>query len=151
MTRPIAREIAIGLGFSLIINGELAEGALDEFFDREHYDSLSAENPLFEEYPDKKQMKYIYDLVMLISVHMLELDDYIERHSEGWKLGRISKTAAAIMRCAMCEILYMDDIPDAVAINEAVELAKGYEDEDTVAFINGVLGGFVRSLDRTGQ
>ena len=48
------------------------------------------------------------------------------------------------MRCAVCEILYMDDVPDAAAINEAVELAKGYDDPDTVAFINGVLGGFMR-------
>ena len=48
------------------------------------------------------------------------------------------------MRCAMCEILYMDDVPNAAAINEAVELAKGYEEPETVAFINGVLGSFVR-------
>ena len=47
------------------------------------------------------------------------------------------------MRCAMCEILYMDDVPNAAAINEAVELAKGYEEPETVAFINGVLGSFV--------
>ena len=45
----------------------------------------------------------------------------------------------------MCEILYMDDVPNAAAINEAVELAKGYEEPETVAFINGVLGSFVRS------
>ena len=44
----------------------------------------------------------------------------------------------------MCEILYMDDVPNAAAINEAVELAKGYEEPETVAFINGVLGSFVR-------
>ena len=48
------------------------------------------------------------------------------------------------MRCAMCEILYMDDVPNAAAINEAVQLAKGYEEPETVAFINGVLGSFVR-------
>ena len=48
------------------------------------------------------------------------------------------------MRCAICEILYMDDIPNAAAINEAVELDKGYDEPDTVAFVNGVLGGFMR-------
>ena len=50
----------------------------------------------------------------------------------------------AVLRCAICEILYMEDIPNAAAINEAVELAKGYDEPDTVSFVNGVLGGFMR-------
>ena len=52
--------------------------------------------------------------------------------------------AAAIMRVAMYEILYMDDIPNGVAINEAVELAKKYESDEVVKFINGILGTFVQ-------
>ena len=75
---------------------------------------------------------------------MYELNHMIEKYARGWRLERISRVAAAIMRCAMCEILYMDDVPNAAAINEAVELAKGYEEPETVAFINGVLGSFVR-------
>ena len=50
----------------------------------------------------------------------------------------------AVLRCSVCEILYMDDIPNAAAINEAVELCKGYDEPDTVAFVNGVLGGIMR-------
>ena len=50
----------------------------------------------------------------------------------------------AVLRCAICEVMYMDDIPNSAAINEAVELAKGYDEPETVAFINGVLGGFMR-------
>ena len=65
-------------------------------------------------------------------------------YAKGWKIERISKTALAVLRCALCEILYMEDIPDSAAINEAVELAKGYDEPDTVAFVNGVLGGFMR-------
>ena len=57
---------------------------------------------------------------------------------------RISRTALAVLRCAVCEILYMEDIPNAAAINEAVELCKGYDEPDTVAFVNGVLGGIMR-------
>ena len=59
-------------------------------------------------------------------------------------LGVPPDTALAVLRCALCEILYMDDIPNAAAINEAIELAKGYDAPDTVSFINGVLGGFMR-------
>jgi N utilization substance protein B len=57
---------------------------------------------------------------------------------------RISKSAAAVIRQAMYEVLYMPDVPDASAMDEAIELAKGYEDGDVVSFINGVLGGFYR-------
>lgn len=89
-------------------------------------------------------MAYIRRLVQLITDNRSEIDGYIERYSKGWKIERISRTALAVMRCAICEILYMDEIPNAAAINEAVELAKGYDDPDTVAFVNGVLGGFMR-------
>ena len=73
-----------------------------------------------------------------------EIDGFIERYAKGWKVERISRTALAVLRCAICEILYMEDIPNAAAINEAVELDKNYDDPDTVAFVNGVLGGFMR-------
>ncbi|MBR5491103.1 MAG: transcription antitermination factor NusB [Oscillospiraceae bacterium] len=144
MTRTTAREIAVQLGFSLVMTEQFAEETLDEFFDHAHYESLAKENPLYAEYPERKQMEYIRALVQLVYDHRIELNAYIEKYSKGWKVGRISKTASAIMRVAMCEILYMPDIPNAAAINEAVELAKGYEDEEVVAFINGVLGGFIR-------
>ena len=144
MTRTTARELAIALGFS-VTSGEMsAEEALERFFDREHYATLADENPLFAEYPDKKQMAYIRTMVELIYAHRVELDRAIEQYARGWKTSRISRSAA-VLRCAMCEILYMPDVPDAAAINEAVELAKKYEDADTVAFINGVLGAFQRA------
>ena len=67
-----------------------------------------------------------------------------QRYSKGWKVGRISRTALAILRCAICEILYVEDVPASAAINEAVELDKGYDEPETVAFVNGVLGGFMK-------
>ena len=62
----------------------------------------------------------------------------------GWSFSRISLVASAIMRVAMYEILYMPDVPNAAAINDAVEISKNYEGEETVKFINGLLGSFVR-------
>ena len=79
-----------------------------------------------------------------VNEHSTELDGYIQKYSNGWKPERISKTARAALRCALCEILYMDDAPERAAINEAVELAKSYDDAETVSFVNGVLGGFMR-------
>lgn len=144
MTRTTAREIALLVGFSVIAKAETAEECLDQFFEKEHYETMAAENEIFSEYPDKHQMEYIRALVNLIYDHQVELNAYIEKYAKGWKVSRISRAAGAILRCAMCEILWMPDVPDAAAINEAVELAKKYEDEDVVSFINGILGGFVR-------
>ena len=132
------------------MNECFAEDVLEGFFEAEHFESLADENPIFEKYPDKRQLEYIKRLVGLIYDHRLELDKHIADHSKGWKVERISKTATAIMRCAICEILYFEDIPTSVAINEAVELAKGYENEDVVSFINGILGSFARSLEGAG-
>ncbi len=144
MTRTTAREIAIQLGFAAALRKMEPSELMDDFFAPEHYASLQEEDELYKERPDKKQMAYIRRLVQLTAENRSEIDGYIERYSKGWKLERISRTALAVMRCAICEILYMDEIPNAAAINEAVELAKGYDEPDTVAFINGVLGGFMR-------
>lgn len=145
MTRKTAREIALQLSFASVMSESFAQDVLDEFFDSEHYASMAAESPLFRERPDERQLEYIRTLVQLVFDHRVELDADIEKYASGWKAERISKTAMAIMRAAMCEILYMPDIPNAAAINEAVELAKRYEEKDTAAFINGVLGSFVRA------
>lgn len=147
MTRTAARELAVQLSFSLAINELFADETLEHFFEKEYFETLAKENEAFAEYPDKKQMEYIKRLVTLVYEQRVQLDAYISTHAKGWKVERISKTATAIIRCAMCEILHFDDVPAAVAINEAVEIAKGYEDEEVVAFINGILGSFVRSMD----
>lgn len=144
MTRTRAREIAIQLGFAAASTGLEPGMVFDDFFDEAHYSTLAAEDELYSEYPGKKQLLYIRRLTDLVVENRVEIDCYIERYSKGWKLERISKTALAVMRCAMCEILFMDDIPNSAAINEAVELCKGYDEPDTVAYVNGVLGGFMR-------
>lgn len=144
MTRTVAREIAIQLSFAAQLAGEDARETADVFFTPEYFETLAEEDTLFREYPDEQQLAYIRRLTGLVYDHMYELNHYIEKYAKGWKLDRISRIAAAILRCAMCEILYMDDIPNAAAVNEAVELAKGYEEPETVAFINGILGSFIR-------
>lgn len=144
MNRRTAREIALQLGFAVVAAEDFADETIERFFGEEHYQSLREENELFAEKPDEKQMEYIRRLVGHIYANRVQLDAYIEKYARGWKISRISKTAGAILRCALCEVLYMDDIPSAAAINEAVELAKKYEDAETVSFINGVLGGFMR-------
>lgn len=73
------------------------------------------------------------------------LDELIEKYSKGWKVKRLPKVNLAILRLAAYEILFVDDVPESVAINEAVELAKKYSGESDYSFINGVLGALVKS------
>ena len=151
MTRTNARELAMLLAAALASGEEEAAEVIDRFFEREHFKTLSGEGGQFAEYPDKTQMAYIRTLAALTVEKRAEIDGYIETYARGWTVNRLSRAAAAILRCAMCEILYLPDVPDAAAINEAVELAKKYEDEDGPAFINGVLGGFVRGEKGAGE
>ena len=144
MKRTTAREIAVQLGFYAAQTGKSVADIAEEFFDKDYYPTLAEVDELYAEYPEKKQMDYIIRLASLVEDYRVQIDHFINKYSNGWKLGRISKTAVAVMRCAICEVLYMDDIPNAAAINEAVELAKGYDEPETVAFVNGVLGGFMR-------
>ena len=145
MKRIAAREIAVRLCFSLAETPSEPEALLSRFFDEEYYSTLKAEDDLYAQAPDARQLEYITRLVKGVYDHAAELDGYIDRYSVGWKYGRISRTAAAIIKTAMYEALYMPDIPDSAAINEAVELAKRYESPETVPFINGVLVTFVRT------
>ena len=94
--------------------------------------------------PNAKQVAYITRLVTGVNEHAAELDGYIAKYAKNWKFSRIPLVASAIMRVAMYEILYMQDIPNGAAINEAVEIAKKYETPETVKFINGILGSFAR-------
>ena len=144
MKRTTAREIAVQLGFYAAASEKPVADIVDEFFDKEYYSTLAEAHEIFAEYPEKKQMDYIIRLASLVEDYRIQIDKYIEKYAHGWKTSRISKTAMAVMRCAICEVLYMDDIPNATAINEAVELAKGYDEPETVSFVNGVLGGFMR-------
>jgi len=145
MTRSNAREIAVQLVFSLSFDNVDVKELLAEQLTPERFRELAEEMPLYAQFPNEKQEKYIRDLVQGVFAHGPELDDYINRYAVGWSFARIPRMAAAIMRTAMYEVLYMPDIPNAAAINEAVEIAKNYEPQEVVSFVNGILGSFVRA------
>ena len=134
MTRTAAREIAVHFAFELGFTNQTAEELLAEALNRKTFEQIGEEEPLYAEFPNEKQREYIP-----------ELDEYISKYAIGWKYSRLNRVAIAIMRVAMYEILYMQDIPNAAAINEAVEMTKHYEEPEVVSFVNGILGSFVRN------
>ncbi len=79
------------------------------------------------------------------------LDEEIKKYLKNWTIERISKVSLAILRLAVYEILFSDETPTSVAIDEAVELAKEYSTGEDASFINGVLGSFARSLEAPAQ
>ena len=84
--------------------------------------------------------EYIRNKVNGIMEHMDRIDEIISECCDGWNLNRIGKAEIAIMRIAVYEMLFEEDVPNKVAINEAVELSKIYCDEDAKGFVNAVLG-----------
>ena len=144
MTRNTAREIAMHLAYELSFTDLPVEEFLGQQLSAESFAALAPEHPIYEERPNTKQEAYIRRLVSGVSEHAAELDADIEKYAKGWRFERISLVASAIMRLAMYEIMYMPDIPHGVAINEAVELTRKYDEPDTAKFVNGILGSFLR-------
>ena len=144
MVRNIAREIAIHLSYELSFSDRPIDELLDERLTAETFATLAEEDELYKEAPNAKRADYIRRLVKGVDEHAAELDGYIAKYAKGWSFARIPLVASAIMRVAMYEMLYMPEIPNGAAINEAVEIAKKYETPETVKFMNGILGSFVR-------
>ena len=131
MTRREAREQAFILIFEKSFQPDSEISELVEFAD---------ENNVFK--ADKYAVKLAGDTYSKLE----EIDSIIENNLKGWSASRISTITRAILRMAVCEILFYDDVPAGAAINEAVELAKKFASDDEPAYINGVLGSIARSV-----
>ena len=105
----------------------------------------------FEDFPEKeiseKDHAYIEEKYENICAVLPEIDEKIAGAAKGWKLERIGKSDLSILRLGVYEMLYDDDIPVGVAINEAVELAKSFGENESASFINGILGKLARQGD----
>jgi N utilization substance protein B len=82
---------------------------------------------------------YATEIVVGVAAHIDEIDAYLEAYSQGWTLERMPALDRTIMRVAVWEIIYNDEVPDGAAIDEAVEIAKEYSTDDSPSFINGLL------------
>ena len=145
MVRNTAREIAVHLSYELSFTDKSVEALLDERLSPAYFATLAGEDDVYQQAPDPRQAAYIRRLVTGVSEHAFELDGYISKYAIGWNFSRLPRVVVAILRVCMYEILYMQDVPDAAAINEAVELTKKYEEPELAGFVNGILGTFVRT------
>lgn len=141
MKRREAREIALCLLFDYSFN---KEEDTDEIMDLylKYIPEKGKSVPASEIKDDPYISTAFYGAVSKTD----ELDSYIEKAARNWKPERISRISRAILRLAIFEMLYMDDIPVRVSANEAVELAKTFDHENGYSFVNGILGNIVASL-----
>ena len=146
MTRANARELAVHLIYGRVFTGEEPETVVSTRLAKEYYEKLSEENDVYSERPSRAQLRYIDTVVSGVANREEELNAQIQKFSISWDISRISKLTRCVMQLAIFEILYVDDVPTAVAVSEAVRLAKKYDGDDTGSFVNGILGSFARSL-----
>lgn len=125
MNRKTARDLA----FKLLYQVDIQKEDGDVIFDIAK-----------DEYTiDDKSKEYIGNILYGVDENAEKINEIISEKSEGWKINRISKISLACLRLGIFEILYCDDIPDQVAANEAVGLAKLYEGDESARFVNGIL------------
>lgn len=131
MTRREEREQAFILLFEKAFNAETDVAELYDF---------AIENEVIT------GSDFVKSLLLKTWENVESIDSAIEKYSVGWKISRISKVALAVLRLAICEILYFDDIPAGVSINEAVELCKKYAAKEDASFVNGLLATVSKDL-----
>lgn len=126
MTRTQARQLLMQMVFQMEAQQDFSEETMKK---------LQMEQPL-----SKSHQEYVETTFRAIRDNLAAIDDNINKHSRRWKVTRMPKADLAILRTAVGEICYKEDIPSSVAINEAVNLAKTFGGDDSPAFINGILG-----------
>lgn len=131
-TRSEARDAAFTQVFQMNLHEDDMEVILDE---------------LLKARPEcETNLGYIRQIIDGVREHEQEIDELIKENlKKGWSISRISKASYAIMKIAIFEMKYMEDVPAKVAINEAVELAKRYGDDGDPNFVNGLLGSVYRA------
>ena len=129
MKRSEAREQAFQFVFEMGITGDSVDAAIDA--------AGMSRDLILDDFAEK--------LAKGVEQNREKIDEQISRYIRGWKFSRLSRVAVAALRLAVYEILYEDNIPDSVSINEAVELAKKYGSVEDAPFVNGVLASVVKS------
>ena len=138
MTRRNARELVM----QMIYEGNFHEEAERERIIYEKIREVDAE----EKKQNKGMIQFIESLYFGILEHLQEIDEFIQRSATNWSFARIAKVDLSILRLAIYELKFTD-VPQKVAVNEAVEIAKEYSTEKSPRFINGVLGSVIKEIE----
>ena len=137
MGRRASREIVMKLLYQLELQKEDRQEQIDLVLEQERLSS--------------NDEKYIRDMIDGVYSNLDDIDSLIERGLKGWTLDRISKVELSVLRIALYEMKYRDDIPIKVSFNEAIELTKKYSGQDKASFVNGLLGRYISNDEYKGD
>lgn len=143
MKRRLAREIAVQSLYQMEMNAVGSKDAIAICIEEAEQDNEAN----LEVSKDKISPDYIQELVEGTDYNKKYIDDILSVYLKGWKMDRLSRVDRQVLRLAVYEMIYRDDIPPKVVINEAIELAKNFGTEESGKFVNGVLGKMVKELD----
>ena len=149
MNRSAARELALHLLLDIDFTRDEPEQVIDTRLSEEYYSTLSDDNEVYSALPGKEQLDYIRKVVSGVQCESDQLSDLIAQYAIGWKLQRISRISRVILKLALYEIRAVEDVPASVAVNEAVNLAKKYDSDETASFVNGILGSYLRNGEKS--
>jgi len=143
MKRRVARELAIQSLYQIEMN-EVAprEAALTVIHEAEN--DNEAQLAVGDE---KITPDYVVELVEGTYARKASIDELLAEYLKGWQMDRLSRIDREVLRLAAYEMIYRDDVPPKVVVNEAIELAKHFGTEDSGKFVNGVLGKMIKELD----
>ena len=144
MSRTTARAAAMQMIYEKLSGGQGGEDTLKMVYDELREDGLPGVTVIGRKEPDAEDREYITAALEGVLAHRDEIDEMIERTAKGWSLDRMSLVDLTILRLAVWEILYADDVPGSVSIAEAMELTERFSDPEDKAFVNGILGTILR-------
>ncbi len=144
MSRPIARIAAMQMIFEKLSGGQGGEDTLRMVYDQLREEPPDQKKTIQENEPDEEDRQYITATLEGVLEHLDEIDDLLGKTARGWTVERMSQVDLTILRLAVYEILMNNQVPDNVAVAEALELTERYSDPDDKAFVNGILGTIVR-------
>ena len=145
MSRTTARAAAMQMIFEKISGGQGGEDTLKMVYDELRADGFPGVDHIGRKEPDQEDRDYITAALEGVLAHRDEIDDLIDRHTaKGWSMDRSSRVNLTIMRLAVWDGLYAEDVPGSVSIAEAMELTERFSDPEDKAFVNGILGTVLR-------
>lgn len=153
MNRKKSREVTMKLLFESMIKGEDYKTILDDLKESNEKEEsimelmgMKSEVDPEDTNLEQVDMGYVINMLKNIQENESVLDEKIKKYLKGWKINRISKVELAILRLCTYEILFEEDIPEKVSINEAIELTKKYCDHKSKNYINAVLDNIAKEV-----
>ncbi len=143
MKRQKLRRYAFLILFGMSVSKDSPDEAMENYLESFKDDYLKEDGDF-----KAKDLEFVKNTVCGVYENREKIDEVITSYSKGYDISRISRVALAALRISLFEIMFCEDIPDSVSVNEAIEIVKAYEDDKTKKFVNGILGTYLSEKNK---